>query len=105
LQDPQKCTQIGIFGLKMCHLATLFQNPDFIPLPAEISPKKIGGSRIGWEIALSKFRIKIQQAVKVFIFCFYILLLLLFDNLKNRCLDSGAYDFRVCNINASVVVG
>jgi hypothetical protein len=23
LQDPQKFTQIGIFGLKICHLATL----------------------------------------------------------------------------------
>jgi hypothetical protein len=23
LQDPQKFTQIGIFGLKLCHLATL----------------------------------------------------------------------------------
>jgi hypothetical protein len=23
LLDPPKCTQIGIFGLKMCHLATL----------------------------------------------------------------------------------
>jgi hypothetical protein len=23
LQDPQKFTQIGIFGLKICHLATM----------------------------------------------------------------------------------
>jgi hypothetical protein len=28
LQDPPKFTQTGILGLKMCHLATLFQSPD-----------------------------------------------------------------------------
>jgi hypothetical protein len=27
LQDPQKFTQIGIFGLKTNHLATLIRNP------------------------------------------------------------------------------
>jgi hypothetical protein len=26
LQDPPKFTQIGIFGLKICHLATLYYN-------------------------------------------------------------------------------
>jgi hypothetical protein len=30
LQDPQKCTQITIFGLKINHLATLLRNIDFL---------------------------------------------------------------------------
>jgi hypothetical protein len=30
LQDPPKLTQIGIFGLKICHLATLSPSPPFL---------------------------------------------------------------------------
>jgi hypothetical protein len=32
LQDPPKFTQIGIFGLKICHLATLIQSGPCQPL-------------------------------------------------------------------------
>jgi hypothetical protein len=31
LQDPSKFTQIGIFGLKMCHLATMLQTTEYFP--------------------------------------------------------------------------
>jgi hypothetical protein len=30
LQDPPEFTQIGIFGLKICHLATLIQTPALV---------------------------------------------------------------------------
>jgi hypothetical protein len=49
LKDPPKFTQIGIFGSKICHLATLFlYNQLFLEL--RIQPKRQG---TGLQIALS----------------------------------------------------
>jgi hypothetical protein len=54
LQDPTKFTQIGIFGLKMYHLATLFQKrvcfPDIsqdVVIKAQMNFNSLQGDQIG----------------------------------------------------------
>jgi hypothetical protein len=69
LQDPSKFTQIGTFGLKLCHLATLTQSMQFVAYYRPPSGPSNRVTRIGLlcDCLLLVIFLKIPEVVQIFV--------------------------------------